>query len=175
MLAPEASEGEEAAESAVTEEAGVWPDDVNVNRNAGLELNPKTGKWEHSGENADITASEGSIDKGLTQELSEDGLGDVTGLTSSKVKDYLSNVEDVPREQLVKDLQSMGLKVKGQSPDGRFMEFVDKEGNVRVKIHPSDKVTKYNHLHVYDKESNPLNSSLNKVDRKSPEAHIKIQ
>ncbi|CAG9001008.1 MAG: hypothetical protein CENE_03016 [Candidatus Celerinatantimonas neptuna] len=81
VVAPEASEGEEAAESAVTEEAGVWPDDVNVNRNAGLELNPKTGKWEHSGENADITASEGSIDKGLTQELSEDGLGDVTDST----------------------------------------------------------------------------------------------
>ncbi|CAG9001006.1 MAG: hypothetical protein CENE_03014 [Candidatus Celerinatantimonas neptuna] len=168
----------EETDSVLTEGAvarNALSEDVKVNRDTGLELNPKTGKWEHSGENADITASEGSIDKGLTQELSEDGLGDVTGLTSSKVKDYLSNVEDVPREQLVKDLQSMGLKVKGQSPDGRFMEFVDKEGNVRVKIHPSDKVTKYNHLHVYDKESNPLNSSLNKVDRKSPEAHIKIQ
>ena len=82
------------------------------------------------------------------------------GLTLGKVKDYLSNVKDVPRDKLVKDLQSIGLKIKRQSPDGRFVEFVDKSENVRAKIHPADKVTKNNHLHLLDKKGNALNSSL---------------
>ncbi|WP_276528074.1 RHS repeat domain-containing protein, partial [Pectobacterium aquaticum] len=96
-------------------------------------------------------------------------------LTKDRIKDYLSDVKSVPREQLIEDLKSSGLKVKGQSPDGRFVEFVDKSGNVRAKIHPADKVTKYEHLHLYDKKGNPLDVNLNRVDYRSPDAHIGIR
>ena len=68
----------------------------------------------------------------------------------------------------------IGLTLKGQSPDGLFMEFVDKKGIVRAKIHPPDKVTLYHHLHLYDRKQGPLNKDLEHVDQRFPEAHIPI-
>lgn len=41
-----------------------------------------------------------------------------------------------------------------------------------MKIDPSDKVTKYDHVHIFDESGNPLDVNLNVVDRKSPDAHI---
>jgi len=81
----------------------------------------------------------------------------------------------VPRDQLVRDLEASGLKIKGKSPDSRFVEFVDSNGTVRAKIHPPDKVTIYQHLHIYDSGGNPLDANLNRVDFRSPDAHIPIQ
>lgn len=89
--------------------------------------------------------------------------------------DYLSNVHSIPQIQLVQDFESIGFEFKGGSKDGRFMEFVDKYSNTRVKIHPPDNVgTDYHHIHIYDKSGNSLNSRLVVVSYKSPEAHIKI-
>lgn len=51
----------------------------------------------------------------------------------------------------------------------------DRFGNLRVKIHPPDKVTKYDHLHIYDKSGNCLNKNLEVVERTSSEAHIQIR
>ena len=98
-----------------------------------------------------------------------------SGLTPGKVKLYLRNVEDVPREKLIEDMQKIGLKIKGQSPDGRFMEFVDSQGRLRAKIHPPDSVTPTHHLHIYNKDGESLNSALDVVTRRSPEGHIPIQ
>jgi hypothetical protein len=97
-------------------------------------------------------------------------------LSPGKIKGYLTNVDQVPRESLIKDMESIGLKLKGQgSPDGRFMEFVDHQGRVRAKIHPPDGVTTTNHLHIYDSEGNSLNKVLEIVSKTSSDAHIPIQ
>lgn len=93
-------------------------------------------------------------------------------LTRAKVKNYLSNAESLSKKQIVSDLESIGLKLKGKSPDGKFFDFQDRFGNTRIKIHPPDKVTPYDHLHVYDKRGNPLNKYLEVVDRRSIDAHI---
>ncbi len=97
------------------------------------------------------------------------------GLTKGKILNYLSKVDSIPKEQLVSDLHSIGLSLKGQSPGGKFMEFIDHNGNVRVKIHPPDKITKYQHIHLYDKFGNSLDSNLSKVSRKDVVSHIKIE
>jgi len=57
-------------------------------------------------------------------------------------------------------------------PDGRFLDFQDRFGNTRIKIHPPDKTTPYDHLHAYDRMGNPLNKHLEIVGRRSIEAHI---
>ena len=105
-------------------------------------------------------------------------LASVVPITRAKLltefRRYLDNVDSVPRTKLVSDMERVGLTLKGLSPDGRFMEFVDKQGNVRAKIHPPDKVTPYNHLHIYDRKQQPLDKGLNYVDQRSPDAHIKI-
>lgn len=76
---------------------------------------------------------------------------------------------------MIKDFEGIGFKVRGKSPDGRFIEMSDRFGNLRVKIHPPDKVTKYDHLHIYDKSGNCLNKNLEVVERTSSEAHIQIR
>lgn len=41
-----------------------------------------------------------------------------------------------------------------------------------IRIAPSDKVTNYSHVHVYDDAGNLLDSADNIVDRKSPTGYI---
>lgn len=41
-----------------------------------------------------------------------------------------------------------------------------------MRIDPPDKMTKYDHVHLFDKNGNPLDKNLRIVDRKSPDAHI---
>ncbi|WP_310552057.1 hypothetical protein [Paenibacillus glufosinatiresistens] len=53
-----------------------------------------------------------------------------------------------------------------------FVHIRDANGNVRMKIDPPDKVTKYDHVHLFDESGNPIDVNLNVVDRKSPDAHI---
>lgn len=93
-------------------------------------------------------------------------------LTRESIRTYLSNLELTNRTQIISDLESVGLKQAGKSPDNRFLEFNDRFGNTRVKIHPPDKMTLYDHLHVYNKRSNSLNRNLEVVDKRSVEAHI---
>ena len=98
-----------------------------------------------------------------------------TQLSPGKIRNYLSNVDQIPRQTLITDMESIGLRVKGQSRYGRFMEFIDHKGRVRAKIHPPDAVTKEHHLHIYDKTENSVNEVLDRVARKSSEAHIPVQ
>ncbi len=53
-----------------------------------------------------------------------------------------------------------------------FVHIKDADGNIRIRIDPPDKVTKYPHVHVYDRDGNLLDSAGNIVDRKSPDGHI---
>ncbi len=113
---------------------------------------------------------------GATIKLEESiGLLSVTKLTRNSIKKFLNNSSSYSREQLIKDFEGLGFKVRGKSPDGRFIEMSDRFGNLRVKIHPPDKVTKYDHLHIYDKSGNCLNKNLEVVERTSSEAHIQIR
>jgi hypothetical protein len=44
-----------------------------------------------------------------------------------------------------------------------------------MRLDPPDKATNYNHVHLYDKEGNSLDSNLKRVDYKSPDAHIRYK
>lgn len=48
---------------------------------------------------------------------------------------------------------------------------------MRLRVDPAntDKVTPYEHVHLYDRQGRPLNKNREPVDRKSPDAHIKIK
>lgn len=48
----------------------------------------------------------------------------------------------------------------------------DENGNFRVRIDPPDKVTKYQHMHILDEHSNPLDVDGNIVSPKSLDGHI---
>ena len=61
-------------------------------------------------------------------------------LNRAQIKEYLANIHNISREQLIHDLESVGIEFKGRSKDGRFMEFVDKNLNTRIKIHPAENV-----------------------------------
>ena len=52
--------------------------------------------------------------------------------------------------EMAEKIQKAGLKMSGKSSDGRFMEFKDKRGTTRAKIHPPDKIITQNHLHIYN-------------------------
>lgn len=53
-----------------------------------------------------------------------------------------------------------------------FVHTRDADGNMCIRIAPSDKVTNYSHVHVYDDAGNLLDSADNIVDRKSPTGYI---
>jgi len=90
-------------------------------------------------------------------------------------EEMLKNAGKRTRAELISDLEKTGLKLKGQDPTGRYMEFVDESGRVRARIHPPDKVTKTDHLHILDEQGNALDASLKQVNPKSEAAHIPIQ
>ena len=93
-------------------------------------------------------------------------------LSPARLRKYLGDLRNVKKKEFVGDLEKIGLKLNGASPDGRFMNYVDKGGRIRVKIHPPDKRTNFHHIHIYDKEANPLTASLEISERTSLDSHI---
>ena len=72
--------------------------------------------------------------------------------------------------------KSDNITYKGGSPDGRFAQWKYTGTNqTAVRIDPPDKVTQYTHIHLYDKNGNPLDINGNIVDVKSGDAHIRIK
>jgi hypothetical protein len=55
-----------------------------------------------------------------------------------------------------------------------FIHVRDSTGKVRMKIDPPDKITKYDHVHLFDNNGNPIDINGNIVGRKSKDAHIPI-
>lgn len=49
----------------------------------------------------------------------------------------------------------------------------DSDGNFRVRIDPPDKITKYQHMHIFDRNGNPLDVNGNIVGKKNPDGHIR--
>lgn len=76
----------------------------------------------------------------------------------------------------IDDLQKSlpnGRTFNANGPNGSdFVHIKDINGNYRVRIDPPDKVTKYDHMHIYDKSGNSLDINGNVVDYDSPAAHI---
>ncbi len=97
-----------------------------------------------------------------------------SALTRTSIKHYLHNANNLTKDIITRDLKHIGLNLRGKSPDGRYLEFTDRFGNLRAKIHPSDRVTQYPHLHVYDSKGHPLNKQLQVVNKRSPDSHIHI-
>jgi len=103
---------------------------------------------------------------------------DMLGLTPFSLDD-IANLGSMNRQQIsemISENYSDVLEYKGGSPDGRFMQWKYKDtGTTAVRIDPPDKVTLYDHIHLYDTNGNPLdvNGNIGSVD--SPDVHIKIQ
>lgn len=100
-------------------------------------------------------------------------------LTKKKLVNYLQNIDDVPREQLKRDVESIGLKYAGGSPDAGIVKFTHRSKDYRVEMHEAHlkrkNGAKYEHIHIRDKQGNSLDKNLKRVDSNSPEAHIKIK
>ena len=59
-----------------------------------------------------------------------------------------------------------------ESPDGRFIHIKNNNGKYRIRIDPPDKVTKYPHMHILDREGNTLDIDGNIVSPNAPDGHI---
>lgn len=79
-----------------------------------------------------------------------------------------------------KDINNMSLdELRNSIPkDWQIFEnngrvhIKDANGNFRVRIDPPDKITNYEHMHIFDENKNPLDIKGNIVDKKSPDGHI---
>ena len=54
----------------------------------------------------------------------------------------------------------------------RRVHIKNSKGDYKIRIDPPDRITDYNHMHIYDKNEKPLDINGNIVNRKSPDAHI---
>ena len=54
----------------------------------------------------------------------------------------------------------------------RRVHIKNSKGDYKIRIDPPDRITDYNHMHIYDKNGKPLDINGNIVNRKSPDAHI---
>jgi len=96
---------------------------------------------------------------------SNKGTGNFAGKINS------TNIPNMTKKEI---LDSLPKDWKYTENNG-FVHVRDANGNIRMRIDPPDKVTKYDHVHLYDEKGNPLDVNLNIVDRKSPDAHIPIK
>ncbi|MEC0242868.1 WXG100 family type VII secretion target [Paenibacillus dokdonensis] len=94
------------------------------------------------------------------------GTGNTIGNFAGKI-----NAENIPNMSKQEILDSLPKDWKYTDNNG-FVHIRDANGNVRMKIDPPDKVTKYDHVHLFDESGNPIDVNLNVVDRKSLDAHI---
>ena len=93
------------------------------------------------------------------------------------LKTSLSNLPSYDRATIMKaiDENMPSLRLKGQSPDGRFMHWEQINGDIKVRIDPPDAQTPYDHIHIYDSKGNSLDINLEIGDRTSPSTHIPIK
>ncbi|GAF63511.1 hypothetical protein BTS2_0402 [Bacillus sp. TS-2] len=107
---------------------------------------------------------------------SGDGAGTGGGVnkgTGNRVSNFAGkiNANNIPNMTKNDILESLPINWKHTENNG-FVHIRDVNGNVRMKIDPPDKVTNYDHVHIFDESGNPLDLNLNVVDRKSQDAHI---
>ncbi|MCY8146610.1 pre-toxin TG domain-containing protein [Bacillus inaquosorum] len=78
------------------------------------------------------------------------------------------NIPNMSKKEILNSLPSDWKYTENNG----FIHVRDTSGNIRMRIDPPDKMTKYDHVHLFDKDGNPLDKNLKIVDRKSPDAHI---
>lgn len=105
-------------------------------------------------------------DDGDGKKSGNEGAGNTVGNFAGEI-----NAENIPNMSKQEILDSLPRDWKYTENNG-FVHIRDTNGNVRMKIDPPDKVTKYDHVHLFDESGNPIDVNLNVVDRKSPDAHI---
>lgn len=94
------------------------------------------------------------------------------GAARSSVKNYLKNVGNVPRGQLVDDLKSAGFE---KVFDGKGMQHFQR-GNWKIRLDPPQSGTPFNHMHINrGGNRNAFDIFLNSTHYKSPGAHISIR
>ena len=79
-----------------------------------------------------------------------------------------NNIPNMSRREILDGLPSNWRYTENSG----FIHVRDANENIRMRIDPPDKVTKYDHIHLFDENGHPIDVNLNTVDRKSPEAHI---
>ena len=98
------------------------------------------------------------------------------GAARSSVRGYLKNVGNVPRNQLVKDLEGAGFK---KVFDGNGMQHFQR-GKWKIRLDPphlnGKNPTPFNHMHINrGGNKNTFDIFLNPVSPSSPGAHIPIR
>ena len=83
-------------------------------------------------------------------------------------KNNFANISDMNKAEILNSLP----KDWSYTENNGFIHVRDSNGQVRMKIDPSDKVTKYDHVHLFDSDGNIINKNGEIVDRKSTDAHI---
>ncbi|MBE7106373.1 S-layer protein [Bacillus cereus] len=78
------------------------------------------------------------------------------------------NIPNMTKKEILEKLPE-GWKY---TENNGFVHVRDANDTIRMRIDPPDKVTKYDHVHLYDENKNPLDLNGNIVDAKSPDAHI---
>ncbi|WP_141559949.1 pre-toxin TG domain-containing protein [Bacillus thuringiensis] len=81
------------------------------------------------------------------------------------------NARNIPNMSKKEILEKLPEGWKYTENNG-FVHVRDGNGTIRMRIDPPDKVTKYDHVHLYDENKNPLDVNGSIVDAKSPDAHI---
>ncbi len=94
------------------------------------------------------------------------------GTSRTIIKNYLKNVGNIPRAQLVRDLESAGFKSVFK---GKGMEHFAR-GNFKIRLDPPDAKTFFNHMHInVGGNKKAFDILLRSVKAKSPAAHIPIR
>ncbi|MBO0468129.1 hypothetical protein JZO73_11385 [Enterococcus plantarum] len=83
-------------------------------------------------------------------------------------KNNFSNIPKMSKSDILNSIP----KDWSYTENNGFVHVRDSNGQVRMKIDPPDKVTKYDHVHLFDKDGNVINKNGQIVGRKSSEAHI---
>ena len=89
-----------------------------------------------------------------------------------KIKNWLGNVDQMSPSKLRSDLKSAGFN--RASPYSQHY----KRGDITIRLDNPDSSTPYNHMHIeVGPKGNKIyyDTKLNRVDRRSPDAHIRIR
>ena len=82
------------------------------------------------------------------------------------------------KTQIMQDLQSAGFETLPENPHSQHMLHINKRGveGIKIRIDTPHNGVPYNHMHIqYERTGLYYDKNLNPVDRKSPNAHIRIR
>ncbi len=120
--------------------------------------------------NGTMVMSAGNLQQDLLKATTRESEGPSKAGGNFAGKVNTADIPNMSKNELIEKLPS-DWKV---TENNGFVHVRDAEGNIRMRIDPPDKVTNYDHVHLYDETGKPLDVNLNIVDRKSPDAHIPI-